>query len=315
MGISKKFTFFLLWTISSVFVIAGKQWIDGILIKVNESKITLREFYQAMDEVKKQYPQETNENLKNAIIDNFIQELLLIERAKELGFSVGKEEIKKAFDILAEKNNMPDGETFLKAAEESGVPREVMEEKIRKEVLIEKVLGSEILPAHDLTDFELKEHYEKIKENYKEKEKVHLKEIILLDQKKMEEKIKAIEEEIKNGKKFEEIAEKYSEAPTGKKGGDIGNVETEGLSNEIMNALKEIKEGQVSKPIYTKYGVHFIYFVEKIPESFIPYEKVKDEVRDSYKKTKYEETVKKYIENLKTRYLVQINKELLEEPK
>lgn len=304
-----------MWTISSLSAIAQKYWIDGILIKVNDSKITLREFYLAMEEIKKQFPQESDENLKNAVIDNFVQELLLIERAKEMGFSVGNEELKKAFEVLAERNNMPDGETFLKAAEEAGVPKEVMEEKIRKEILIEKVLGSEILPAHDLTEIELKEHYEKIKENFKEKEKYHLKEIVLIDLKNISEKIKIIEKELKEGKPFEEIANKYSEVPSKTKGGDIGNVETDSLSEEINNAINEIKEGEVTKPISTKYGVHFIFLVKKIPESYTPFEKVKDQVKDDYKKTKYEETVKKYIENLKIRYLVQINKELLEEPK
>lgn len=304
-----------MWTISSLSTIAGKYWIDGILIKVNESKITLKEFYLAMEEIKKQYPQESEENLKNAVIDNFVQELLILERAKEMGFSVGNEELKKAFDILAERNNMPDGETFLKAAEESGVSKEVMEEKIRKEILIEKVLGSEILPAHDLTEIELKEHYEKIKENFKEKEKYHLKEIVLIDLKNIPEKVKIIEKELKDGKPFEEIASRYSEVPSKIKGGDIGNVESDSLSEEINNAINEIKEGEITKPITTKYGVHLIYLVEKIPESYTPFEKVKEQVKDDYKKTKYEETVKKYIENLKIRYLVQINKELLEEPK
>ena len=268
-----------------------------------------------MEEIKKQFPQESDENLKNAVIDNFVQELLLIERAKEMGYSVGNEELKKAFEVLAERNNMPDSETFLKAAEEAGVPKEVMEEKIKKEILIEKVLGSEILPAHDLTEMELKEHYEKIKENFKEKEKYHLKEIVLIDPKNISEKIKIIEKELKDGKLFEEIASAYSEVPSKIKGGDIGNVETDSLSEEINNAIKEIKEGEVTKPISTKYGVHFIFLVKKIPESYIPFEKVKEQVKDDYKKAKYEETVKKYIENLKIRYLVQINKELLEEPK
>lgn len=239
----------------------------------------------------------------------------MLERAKELGYSVSKEELKRAFNILAEKNNMPDGETFLKAAEEAGVPIEVMEEKIRKEVLIEKVLGSEILPAHDITELELKEHYEKLKENFKEKQKYHLKEIVLTDIKKMEEKVRNIQKEIKEGKSFEELVSNYSEVPSKAKGGDIGYVEAEDLLEEIKEALKEIKEGEVTKPIVTKYGIHFIYLVKIVPESYKPFEEVKEKVKEDYKKTKYEETVKKYIENLKTRYLVQINYELLEEPK
>lgn len=288
---------------------------DGVLIKVNESKITLREFFKAMEEARAQFPEESYDNLKNAVIDNFVQELLMLERAKEMGFTVGREEMKKAFDILAERNNMPDGETFLKAAEEAGIPRDVMEEKIRKEILIEKVLGSEILPSHDLTEIELKEHYEKIKENFKEKEKYHLKEIVLTNLKTIEEKTKIIQRELKEGKSFEEVASKYSEAPSKEKGGDIGFVEVDGLSEEIKNALSEIKPGQYTKPIPSKYGIQIIYFVEILPEKYKPFEEVKEEVRENYRKAKYEENVKKYIENLKSRYLVQIDYKLLEEPK
>ncbi len=232
-----------------------------------------------------------------------------------MGFEVGKEEMKKAFNFLAEKNNMADGETFLKVAEEAGIPREVMEEKIRKEILIEKVLGAEILPAHDITEVELKEHYEKIKENFKEKEKFHLKEIVLVNPKTLENKIKEVEKGLKEGKNFEELAKLYSEVPSKEKGGDIGEVFIEDLAKEIREGLDGLEEGQISKPIYTRFGVHFLLLVKKIPEKYKSFERVKEEVKEDFKKAKYEEKVKQYVENLKKRYLIQIYEELLEEPK
>lgn len=314
MDLSKKLAFLLFWTISS-YGIGEKFWIDGILIKVNESKITLREFINAIEEVKKTNQDIDEEFIKENIKQNFIQELLLIERAKELGYEVTSHDLKKALEIIAEKNNFHDVEAFLKALNVEGISQEMIEEKLKKEILIEKVIASEVMQTFDITEIELKQHYENIKDNFKEKEKVHLKEIVLINPITLKEKEEKIKRQISLGKDFSEIAKEFSESPSREKGGDIGFIEMEGLSEEILNSIKNLKEGEVAGPIKTKYGVHFILIVEKKGESYLPFEEVKEKVMEDYKNKKYEEKIKKYLENLKSRYLIQINEDLLGVPK
>lgn len=65
--------------------------------------------------------------------------------------------------------------------------------------------------------------------------------------------------QIAGGASFEDLARKFSEDPgTGQKGGDLGYLLRGSLVPEFENALFEMKNGEVSGPVPSPYGVHLI---------------------------------------------------------
>jgi parvulin-like peptidyl-prolyl isomerase len=74
----------------------------------------------------------------------------------------------------------------------------------------------------------------------------------------------AIREEIVSGKlSFEAAAERYSEAPTAKWGGDIGFISRhKTMPEEFARAAFALKAGEVSPPVATSFGVHLIKCLE-----------------------------------------------------
>ncbi|KYC44787.1 MAG: peptidylprolyl isomerase [Candidatus Methanofastidiosum methylothiophilum] len=74
---------------------------------------------------------------------------------------------------------------------------------------------------------------------------------------------KEILEKINSGDKFSDLAKKYSECPSGKKGGDLGFFSRQKMVKEFEKAAFEGNVGSVVGPVKTQFGWHLIKILEK----------------------------------------------------
>lgn len=79
-------------------------------------------------------------------------------------------------------------------------------------------------------------------------------------EKKAKKKAEKVIKELEKGKKFEDLAKKYSEdTATASNGGDLGYFDLNDMVSEFSNAVKELKKDEYTKePIKTEYGYHII---------------------------------------------------------
>jgi parvulin-like peptidyl-prolyl isomerase len=131
--------------------------------------------------------------------------------------------------------------------------------------------------------------------------------------KKADEIIAEIQKQLKEKTaSFEQLAEKYSDAPSAKTQGVVGEIyigqgnepeaikelSTDGttVDNGVMNVLKTLKLGEVSDPVVTGAGTHLLKIDEKKPAETKAFTEVKDvvekKVLDKKLAEQYEKTVK-----------------------
>ena len=67
-----------------------------------------------------------------------------------------------------------------------------------------------------------------------------------------------VQEELKAGANFSELARKYSTCPSGKRGGDLGQFGRGQMIKEFEVVAFALKPGQDSDPVKTKFGYHLI---------------------------------------------------------
>ncbi len=79
---------------------------------------------------------------------------------------------------------------------------------------------------------------------------------------KTEKEARDLVEQIKTGRDFAELARKYSECPSGKRGGDLGFFTRGQMVKEFEDAAFTMERGQVSEPVKTQFGYHIIMVTE-----------------------------------------------------
>ncbi len=80
---------------------------------------------------------------------------------------------------------------------------------------------------------------------------------------KSEDLAKELREKINKGENFSDLAKKFSQCPSGKKGGDLGFFSRQKMVKEFEKAAFDGKEGTVVGPVKTQFGWHLIKIIEK----------------------------------------------------
>lgn len=77
---------------------------------------------------------------------------------------------------------------------------------------------------------------------------------------------------------FEALASAHSDCPSRANGGNLGQV-TRGMTTpEFERALLALKEGEISGPVESRYGLHIIRLERRIAGAFLPFEAVQERI-------------------------------------
>lgn len=180
-------------------------------------------------------------------------------------------------------------------------------EEAEKMVLAEIFLQKK-LQNLEVTEKEMREFYEKNKSQYKEPEAVKVRHILIYvpqnaDNKTKERALtraKQIRNQLVKGAKFEELARIHSDDIASKeKGGDLGILRRGETMPEFEEKIFKLKPGEISQPIASPYGFHIVKVEQKISESILPFDAVKERVREDLKREKEREIVSMLLERIK----------------
>jgi peptidyl-prolyl cis-trans isomerase C len=69
---------------------------------------------------------------------------------------------------------------------------------------------------------------------------------------------KQLLQRIKSGERFEDVAQKYSKCPSGKKGGELGWFGPGQMVKPFEDAAFKGKKGEIVGPVKTEFGWHII---------------------------------------------------------
>ncbi|WP_432738399.1 peptidylprolyl isomerase [Maridesulfovibrio sp. FT414] len=145
----------------------------------------------------------------------------------------------------------------------------------------------EMSAYEEVTPEETKSYYEAHKDNYKQEEQVKARHILIMvdenasdaDVAKAEKEIKKILAKAKSGEDFAKLAEKYSEGPSGPKGGELGWFGRGAMVKPFEEAAFALKKGQISEPVRTRFGWHIIKVDDIREAGQKDFEQVKAEIR------------------------------------
>jgi peptidyl-prolyl cis-trans isomerase C len=123
-------------------------------------------------------------------------------------------------------------------------------EQAKRDLIISSTV--EKIIEETMTDQEIKNYFQKHKDQFKEIEASH----ILVE---TEEEAKKIRKQIKDGGDFAELARKFSkDTGSGQQGGDLGFFTKDKMVPAFAEKAFSMKVNEVSGPVKTEYGYHVI---------------------------------------------------------
>jgi hypothetical protein len=137
------------------------------LIRIRDRILTVMDFNKAFEITKADYPhnlKDETEEFRNArlrLLNQLVVEMIILERADELGLSITDEEIQKA--VAEIKSDYPE-DTFEKALLESAISYEAWAARLKNRLLMQKVVDKELNNQIVITPEDIASYYEK---NYK----------------------------------------------------------------------------------------------------------------------------------------------------
>jgi len=108
--------------------------------------------------------------------------------------------------------------------------------------------------------------------------------------------------QINQGEDFDAIARKYSDDPDV----DLGEFYINQLTPPFDEVVKDLEEGQISKPLLTPYGYHLIYVRRKIAGQVLSFEEIRDQIYQYLYQKRLQELYEKLIAEYKEETHVEI---------
>lgn len=243
---------------------------------------------------------------------DIFEELLVLSRADQLGIEVSPAEIDRAVETTKRNYGLESEEEFEQALRSSGMNLETLRGNMRKNLLIQKVMGQEVQPRVKLEEEDLRRYYQSHSEDFQEPERLRLQEVVLLDSSGLTaEELRAMAEEIReqllSGGDLEAIVQPYAERQISSQAVDLGWVEAGDLDAELEAAVWGLETGQVSQPIAGRGGIHVMVVVERSEAYLRGFAEVEQEIRAREGERLLSAEMQKYLEELEARAYVVAN--------
>jgi len=235
-----------------------------VIAKVNNTEITkedfLREFSRIPEWAKERF---SDKQGKEQFLDELVKRELLYQEAEKIGISKDKE--------------------FLEKIEE-----------YKRMTLLSILLKKEIEDKAVVSEEEIKDYYDKNPKEFKS-DQVRASHILV----ETEDEAKNILQRIKKGEDFSKLAETTSkDKNSAARGGDLGFFGRGRMIPEFEDVAFNLKVGEVSEPVKSRFGYHIIKVTDKKEGNLLPLENVKEKIRNKLTSEKQKRLFDSLLERL-----------------
>ncbi|MGB5745870.1 MAG: peptidylprolyl isomerase [Desulfobacterales bacterium] len=279
--------------------------VNGVVISRTQYDKELDVHRERISRQGKQISDDQMAELKKDILEGLIEREVLYQESQKAGIKIADQKVN---DQLANiKKRFPNEEEFKKALASMDLTEEEVRAQIQRGLAIRELIDEKVASKIAITDEETNAYYTGNPQLFKQPEKVKASHILIKveptadDAKKAEagKKIEEIQQKLKEGGDFAQLAKEYSEGPSSTKGGDLGYFQRGQMVKPFEDTAFSMKANEVSGRVETRFGYHLIKVYDKKPEQTLSYADVKDKIAQRLKQEKVEKDATQYVENLK----------------
>ena len=253
------------------------------------------------------------------IILNVVDELLLVQRGREIGATFSDANFAQTIENI-KKTNKFDDETLKQALAQSGMTMNELRTTLERRYLVESVQRNEIMRNMQVTDEEARQYYKAHPDLFKKPATIMLRELFVevptatkggqtvfnaAEADAAKDKVDAARARAAKGEDFAKIVAEVSDAGSKANGGLIGPVVISELSDALAKLVEGLKPGQYSEITRTARGYMFFKLESRSEEAVEPFDTVKDDVTQRIAESRLDTETAKHIEKLRAQALIE----------
>ncbi len=280
---------------------------------VNGERIDRPEFLQKLAEeaalAKGEAPlkDEQRARLKEEVLGHLIEERIMLQRARELFLIVGADELEAR---IAEIRKDYTDDSFTAQFGDRGISYPLWKEALRKRLLLEKVIALDVNKRIQVTEGEAELYFKANRRLYASERRVRALQIVVRDRDLADRTLKRL----KAGEDFDKVAREVSIGPESARGGDLGFFERGIMPEEIDRIVFSLSLGKVSDVVQSPYGFHIFKVLAKEEGGGPKLADARERVLADLRKLKEAEAYERWIEGLKEKAEIRVNRPLPDDP-
>jgi len=259
----------------------GAQIIEQVLVNVNGDILTKTEFEQRQVAALRTRPELANVTpespaLRKAVVEvtpqlilEAVDELLLIQRGRELGLVLGDEQFNNIVENIRKSNNIESDEQFQMALKQEGMTMTDLRRALERQMLASEAQRRDVVDKISVTEAEARVYYDAHSAEFTTPSEVTLREILIevpVTDKGInvaqDDEAKAEAEDVRKrllgGEPFPRLAAEFSDAPSKANGGLIGPIRQNELADALQQQLATLKVGDLTAVIRTARGYQIL---------------------------------------------------------
>ena len=278
--------------------------VDGEVIARADFEHELSRELQAMEGSPPRTPEQT-EPFKQALLETMVERTLLLKAAREANITASQDEVDRR--VLALASEYP-AESFDAALAQGQTTHAELERKTKQQLTIEKLFAQQVYARVAVTEDQIRRVYDEHPDEFAEPEQVHAAQIVVkgLDE------AKKLQSQLYAGKKFPDLARRYSLSPEAKVGGDLGFFPKGVMPAQFDEAVFRLGVGQVSEVVSTEFGFHLFRVLEKKPARKRELSEVRGHIEQQLLGDAREKAQKEYVKALKDGAKTVVNEQVLQ---
>src|SRR5262245_43042540 len=287
--------------------------LERVIVAVNGDIVTQSEFEQrqiAAVQGARIAPGEIERYLRDnnaRILQEAIDDLLLVQRAAELGYKVPSTYLDEVIAGIKKDNNIASDADLQEQLRREGMTLGDLRRNIERQVLRRQVLQRELEGRMTVTEAEAKADYQKNRAQHERPPSVTLREIVVTGEDDTA-RVKAedLARRARGGEDFSDLARANSSAGSATAGGELGQVSRGDLAPDLAKVVFALPKGDITDPIKVEKGFRILKVEDRFEGGVVPFDQVKGDIMKRLAQERASKEYETYIAGLRKTALIDL---------
>jgi peptidyl-prolyl cis-trans isomerase SurA len=302
--------------------------VERVLVRVNgeiftQSQLTQRQVtaLRDLEKEKRDDPKlaATVEEITPDLLVSAVDELLLVQRGREMGVKFTDVQFKESLENI-KKDNKLDDKGLTAALKQEGLTLDELRQQLEKTAMIRAVQQREIGPSMSITQEEQRQYYDKHKADFMTPMTVTLRELMVAvtsttdkgqslfsvsDDNSSKAKIESLRARAIAGEDFATLASQSSDSATKANGGLIGPINVEDLTPALQEAVASLQPGGVTLAFRGPRGYQIFKLESRSTPTQKTFETVRSDIERAIRDERLDPETEKMLARLRTQAVIE----------